>query len=151
MRRRRLRYGMRLARPQLQPAPDAMRHFSSYAEVGEGGSLLCDRLLQVGLRTITPHHREQMARFDVRALEARHVGTTDPAMWLAEHLPRNADVYVSFDLDVLDPAFAPGVSHHEPGGISTREALGVLQALDGCRGIRLAEAGVSPGADGRAQ
>ena len=31
---------MGLARPQPQPAPDAMRHFSSYAEVGEGGSLL---------------------------------------------------------------------------------------------------------------
>ena len=39
-------------------------------------------------------------------------------------------VYVSLDLDVLDPAFAPGVSHHEPGGMSEREVLDVIQAID---------------------
>ena len=33
--------------------------------------------------------------------------------------------------DVLDPAFAPGVSHPEPGGLSTRDALAFLQRLDG--------------------
>ena len=35
-------------------------------------------------------------------------------------------VYVSFDIDGLDPAFAPGVSHREPGGLSTRQALDVI-------------------------
>ena len=40
-------------------------------------------------------------------------------------------VYVSLDLDVLDPSFAPGVSHWEPGGLSTRELLTMLQSLDG--------------------
>jgi arginase family enzyme len=35
-------------------------------------------------------------------------------------------VYVSFDLDGLDPAFAPGVAHREPGGLSTRQALDVI-------------------------
>jgi arginase family enzyme len=40
-------------------------------------------------------------------------------------------VYISFDLDALDPAFAPGVSHHEAGGLSTRQALQVIQALKG--------------------
>ena len=32
-------------------------------------------------------------------------------------------LYLSVDLDVLDPAFAPGVSHHEPGGLSTRQVV----------------------------
>ena len=40
-------------------------------------------------------------------------------------------VYVSLDLDVLDPAFAPGVSHWEPGGLSTRELLTMVQAIEG--------------------
>ena len=35
-------------------------------------------------------------------------------------------LYISIDLDGLDPAFAPGVSHHEPGGLSVREVLNVL-------------------------
>jgi arginase family enzyme len=38
-------------------------------------------------------------------------------------------VYVSLDMDVLDPAFAPGVSHHEPGGLSTRDVIGLIQGL----------------------
>ena len=39
-------------------------------------------------------------------------------------------VYLSFDMDVLDPAFAPGVSHWEPGGASTRQVLDVIHGLD---------------------
>jgi arginase len=38
-------------------------------------------------------------------------------------------LYLSIDLDVLDPAFAPGVSHHEPGGMSTRELIDIIQGL----------------------
>jgi arginase len=38
-------------------------------------------------------------------------------------------LYISFDLDALDPAFAPGVSHHEPGGLSTRQVLDILHSL----------------------
>ena len=40
-------------------------------------------------------------------------------------------VWISLDLDVLDPAFAPGVSHPEPGGLSVRDVIGVLQRLGG--------------------
>jgi len=32
-------------------------------------------------------------------------------------------------MDCIDPAFAPGISHREPGGLSTREALSVIQSL----------------------
>ena len=35
------------------------------------------------------------------------------------------------DLDALDPAFAPGVSHHEPGGLSVRDILSVLHRIEG--------------------
>ena len=38
-------------------------------------------------------------------------------------------VYLSIDMDVLDPAFAPGVSHHEPGGLSTRNVIEIIQRL----------------------
>jgi arginase family enzyme len=40
-------------------------------------------------------------------------------------------VYISFDIDVLDPAFAPGISHREPGGMSVREAISHLHAITG--------------------
>ena len=38
-------------------------------------------------------------------------------------------VYLSLDLDVLDPAFAPGLSHYEPGGVSTRDVLEVVKRI----------------------
>jgi arginase family enzyme len=43
----------------------------------------------------------------------------------------DAPLYVSIDLDGFDPAFAPGVAHHEPGGPSVREFLSVLQRVRG--------------------
>ena len=47
----------------------------------------------------------------------------------ARELRFEEPLYVSFDLDVLDPAFAPGVSHWEPGGASTRQVLDLLHGL----------------------
>jgi arginase family enzyme len=38
-------------------------------------------------------------------------------------------VYVTVDMDGLDPAFAPGVSHREPGGLSTRQVLDVIAGV----------------------
>ncbi len=46
-------------------------------------------------------------------------------------LDQYGPVYVSLDLDALDPAFAPGVSHHEPGGFSVREVLQLLAGIEG--------------------
>jgi arginase len=38
-------------------------------------------------------------------------------------------LYISLDLDAIDPAFAPGVSHYEPGGFTSREVISILQSL----------------------
>ena len=46
-------------------------------------------------------------------------------------LKATGPVYITFDMDVLDPGFAPGVSHREPGGISVREAIAHLHAIEG--------------------
>ena len=40
-------------------------------------------------------------------------------------------VYISIDLDGLDPAYAPGVSHPEPGGLSTREIINFISNIKG--------------------
>ena len=65
--------------------------------------------------------------------------------------PARAPVFISFDVDVLDPAFAPGTGTPEVGGLSTAEALAFLRTL---RGIRLVGADVvevSPPYDGPGQ
>jgi agmatinase len=60
-------------------------------------------------------------------------------------------LFLSFDIDVLDPAFAPGTGTPEVAGLSTAEALAFVRAL---RGIELAGADVvevSPAYDGTGQ
>lgn len=101
---------------------DRLSHACPFARVMEEG--LAQRLVQVGVRTMTAHQREQADRFGVEVIEMR--------AWDAGlALPVDGPTYVSLDLDVLDPAFAPGVSHHEPGGASVRDVLHVLQSLPG--------------------
>jgi arginase len=99
---------------------DPLSHASPFARIMERG--LARRLVQVGIRTINRHCREQAERFGVEIVEMRHF---EPA---SVPIPE-APLYVSIDLDALDPAFAPGVSHHEPGGLSVRDMLSVLQRI----------------------
>ena len=99
---------------------DPLSHASPFARIMERGS--ARRLVQVGVRTLNRHCREQAERFGVEMIEMRH--------FTPEFVPIPVGpLYVSIDLDALDPAFAPGVSHHEPGGLSVRDILSVLHRV----------------------
>jgi agmatinase len=95
-------------------------HASPFARIME--EKLTKRLIQVGIRTLNPHQKKQAARFGVEIYEIGH----ERAL---EEVKTWCPVYVSFDMDVLDPAFAPGVSHREPGGMSVREVLDHLHSI----------------------
>ncbi|KAB7648864.1 agmatinase [Polymorphobacter fuscus] len=96
-------------------------HASPFARIMEAG--MARRLVQVGIRTLNDHCRAQAARFGVEIVPMRD--------FTPDAVPRlDGPVYVSVDLDGLDPAFAPGVAHHEPGGLSTRQLLDVLARVD---------------------
>jgi agmatinase len=101
---------------------DRFSHACPFARIME--EQLCARLVQVGIRTLTPHQRSQIARFNVDCIEMQHfAGGARPSI--------EGPVYISCDLDGLDPAFAPGVSHREPGGLSVRDVLGLIHTLRG--------------------
>jgi arginase len=95
-------------------------HASPFARVCE--EKLVERLLQVGIRTLNSHQQSQARKYGVEIFEMDHL--PGPAS-----LELSGPIYVSFDLDALDPAFAPGVSHWEPGGLSTREAIRYIHSL----------------------
>jgi agmatinase len=99
---------------------DRLSHACPFARILEDG--LAANLVQVGIRTATEEHRALAARCGVRWVEMKDFRE---GLELAFANP----LYISFDLDALDPAFAPGVSHHEPGGLSMRQALSVLQTV----------------------
>lgn len=96
-------------------------HACPFARIMENG--LAKNLTQIGIRTMTQHQKEQADRFGVDVIEMKD--------WTPNiNLKFGGPAYITFDMDVLDPAFAPGVSHHEPGGFTTREAITMIQRLE---------------------
>jgi arginase len=96
-------------------------HTSPFARIME--ERLADRLIQVGLRTVNDHHRDQFKRFGVEVIEAARWGRN-------LRLDVTTPVYISMDIDGLDPAYAPGVSHREPGGPSPRQVIDLIHTID---------------------
>lgn len=102
---------------------DRFSHACPFARIME--EELAARLVQIGIRTLTRHQREQADRFGVEIIDMR--------AWSRGARPdvsKDETVYLSIDLDGLDPAFAPGVSHPEPGGLTVREVLSLIHSLE---------------------
>ena len=97
-------------------------HACPFARILEENLVI--RLVQVGIRTMDGHQYEQAKRFGVEVIEMKNIGKIGQIKF-------DGPVYLSLDLDCLDPAYAPGVSHHEPGGMSTREVLGIIRNFKG--------------------
>lgn len=96
-------------------------HASPFARIMEDG--LAKRLIQVGNRTLSKHQREQAIRFGVEIIEMKD--------WeRGQALQLSGPLYLSLDLDVLDPGFAPGLSHYEPGGMSPRDVISIIHQID---------------------
>jgi arginase len=104
------------AHPDLYDELDGNRlsHACPFARIMEAG--LARRLVQVGIRTINRHQLSQAARFNVEVITMRNLDRFG-------ELKFEGPLFISLDIDVLDPAFAPGISHYEPGGMSVREVL----------------------------
>jgi arginase len=111
------------AHPDLYPEfeGDRYSHASPFARILE--ERLADQVVQVGIRTMNAVQRAQAERYGVDVIDMR--------AWVAGRRPRLREpVYVSIDIDGFDPAFAPGVSHPEPAGLTVREVLTVLHGLN---------------------
>ena len=101
---------------------DRFSHACPFARIME--ERLADRLVQVGIRATNGAQRAQAERFSVEVIDMRS--------WSGGARPRiSGPVYLSIDLDGLDPAHAPGVSHREPGGLTVRDVLAMIQDLPG--------------------
>lgn len=100
---------------------DRLSHACPFARIMEEN--LAARLVQIGVRTMNPHQREQSEKFGVETIEMKDLHITKIPVF-------NNPVYISIDLDGIDPAFAPGVSHHEPGGLSSRQVIDIIGKIN---------------------
>jgi arginase len=111
------------AHPDLYDELDGNRlsHACPFARIME--ERLARRLVQVGVRTINRHQLSQAEKFSVDVITMRNLARFFEVKF-------EGPLFISLDIDVLDPAFAPGISHYEPGGMSVREVLGCIQGLN---------------------
>ncbi len=99
---------------------DKYSHACPFARIMENG--LVAKLVQVGIRTLNSHQKEQAEKFNVEIHEMKNLE-------IAKIPHFENPVYISLDMDVFDPAFAPGVSHHEPSGLTSRQVIKIIQNI----------------------
>ncbi|MCG8332811.1 MAG: agmatinase [Chitinophagales bacterium] len=100
---------------------DKYSHACPFARIMEGG--LAVRLVQVGIRTLNTHQAEQAEKYNVEIHQMKDLDLSA--------IPKFTNpLYISLDMDGFDPAFAPGVSHHEPGGLTSRQVIDLIQNID---------------------
>ncbi|MEP0265577.1 agmatinase [Dokdonia sp.] len=100
---------------------DPYSHACPFARIMENGFAV--KLVQVGIRTLNTHQAEQAEKYQVEVHQMKDYDINNIPTF-------KNPLYISLDMDGFDPAFAPGVSHHEPGGLSSRQVLDLLQSID---------------------
>ena len=81
-----------------------------------------ENLVQVGIRTMNSHQKNQVDKFGVDVRQMKNLKTDDLVSF-------QNPLYISLDMDGLDPAYAPGVSHHEPGGLTSRQVFDLINQI----------------------
>ncbi|AIZ42663.1 agmatinase [Cellulophaga baltica] len=100
---------------------DSYSHACPFARIMENGFAV--KLVQVGIRTLNPHQAEQADKFKVEIHQMKDLDLNK--------IPKFKNpLYISLDMDGFDPAYAPGVSHHEPGGLTSRQVINLIQSID---------------------
>ncbi|MEE9364054.1 MAG: agmatinase [Cellulophaga sp.] len=100
---------------------DPYSHACPFARIMENG--FAARLVQVGIRTLNTHQAEQAEKFQVEIHQMKNLRL--------DTIPKFKNpLYISLDMDGFDPAYAPGVSHNEPGGLTSRQVIDIIQNID---------------------
>jgi agmatinase len=113
----------------------AYTHGTPFRRAAEEGLLVSDRSIHVGIRgpLFSRDDLPQDSDLGFRQIDTSAVAELGAAAVADQVRERvgDAPVYVSVDIDVLDPAHAPGTGTPEAGGLASRELLGVLRKLAG--------------------
>ena len=88
-----------------------------------------NNILHVGARAFVKEELEFLKENNIKTISDKQIRMGHGPQLLKEYLSSFDRVYSSFDLDVLDPAFAPGVGNPEADGITSRELFGLIEAF----------------------
>jgi agmatinase len=122
-------------------------HGAPFRRAVEEGLMDTRRVIQIGIRgSVRAEQDFDFGRqHGVRVVRAEEIARHGIGVAM-EHLPavRGGPVYLSFDIDGVDPAFAPGTGTPEVGGLSSREALEIIRGLVGLQLVGADLVEVSP-------
>jgi len=127
---------------------DKYNNATPFRRAIEEGFVAPDKLVQVGIRRFykgeLDYHTEHGIRV-IPMLELKQMGVEGFRQEL--QILKGSKVYVTFDIDFVDPAFAPGTGGPEPGGVTSFEALQLVRCLQGLNIIGMDLAEVCPSLD----
>ena len=128
-----------------------LTHGTPFRRAAEEGLFLDEHSIHVGIRgpLYAPSDLEEDAELGfqiVSAMETERIGIDGVTAAIRERVG-GRPVYVSIDIDVLDPAHAPGTGTPEAGGLTSREVLGILRGLAGMRLVGADVVEVAPAYD----
>jgi agmatinase len=132
------------AHTDTEPIESTFNHGSMFRQALKEGLLDPAHSVQVGIRTEYEYDDHPFTVLDAAWVNLH------PARETGEVIRRvigETPAYVTFDIDCLDPAFAPGTGTPVPGGISTERALEILRELVGCNLIGMDVVEVAPAYD----
>jgi agmatinase len=110
-------------------------HGSPFVRAHEEGLLQPEKVFQIGIRGTLNHPGDFDSATDlgynvITTRELRVRGMADVVRQVKE-MVGDTPVFLTFDIDFVDPAFAPGTGTPEVGGYSSSETLEIIRALDG--------------------
>lgn len=123
--------------------PADLNHGSMFVHALREGLIDPHRTIQVGIRTFNDDTRDLTI---VDAPTVRRIGTEAVAARIRDHVG-SGPAYLTFDIDFLDPAYAPGTGTPVAGGFSTGEAQDILAGLGGIDWVGADVVEVSPAYD----
>jgi agmatinase len=89
-----------------------------------------DNILHVGARAFVKEELEFLKEHNIKTISDRQVREGEGPKILKEFASSFDSMYTSFDLDVLDPAYAPGVGNPEAAGMTSRELFDLIYSLE---------------------
>lgn len=134
----------------------SVNHGTYFYHAHEGGLLANDSNIHAGIRTtlsgLSDYENDGYCGFEIsEAREIDTIGTAGIIKKIRDRVGTENPVYLSIDIDTLDPAFAPATGTPETGGWSTRELRTILRGLDGINFVAADIVEVAPAYDTNAE
>nr|XP_045005018.1 agmatinase, mitochondrial [Jaculus jaculus] len=117
---------------------EKLSHWTPFRRCVEEGLLDCKRVVQIGIRgssmTVDPYRYSRNQGFRVVLAEDCWMKSLVPLMAEVRQQIGGKPLYISFSIDALDPAYAPGTGTPEVAGLTPSQALEIIR---GCQGLNV--------------